>query len=67
MGFLLPSSCFIVTSIVLFIQIVTPQAGALSITLNVSLHSITSSLITFIINDFDFSSAATLMVEESNL
>ena len=67
MGFLLPSSCFIVTSIVLFIPIVTPQAGALSVTLNVSLHSITSSLITFIINDFDFSSAATLMVEESTL
>ena len=66
--FSLPLS-FIVTSVVSVAPLMAPQAeaGTLSVSLNVSSHSVILSLITFIVNDFDISPAAILTVVESIL
>ena len=65
---ILPLS-FIVTSVVLIFPIITSHGGAgiLRISLNVSSHSVMLSLMMFIVNDFDISPAAILMVVESIL
>ena len=66
--FLIPLSVT-VTSVVSVFPITTSQGGAgiLRISLNVSLHSVMLSLMMFIVNDFDISPAAILMVVESIL
>ena len=53
-----------VTLVMLFLPLTAPQvdAGTLSVIVNVSSHSVILSLIMFIANDFDVSSAATLTV-----
>ena len=65
---ILPFS-FIVTSVALVFPITTSQGGAgiLRISLNVSSHSVILSLMMFIVNDFDISPAAILMMVESIL
>ena len=57
---------FNVTSVVSVFPITTSQGGAeiLIISLNISSHSVMSSLMMFIVNDFDISPAAILMVVE---
>jgi len=63
--FLLPSSSFIVTLVVLVFPLITPQVedGTLSVSLNVSPHSIILSLMMFIANDFDISFATLTVLE----
>ena len=58
----LPSSSFIVTSLVSLFPTIIPQVedGTLSISLNNSLHSEISSLTMFIVNDVDVILAGTL-------
>ena len=60
---------FIVTSVVSVFPLTTSQGGdgILRISLNVSSHSVMLSLMMFIVNDFDISPAAILMVVESIL
>ena len=61
---ILPSSSVIVSSVVLVAPLTAPQVetGTLSVNLNVSSHSIISSLMMFKVNDVDISSAVTLTV-----
>ena len=66
--FVLPLS-IIVTSVESIFPLTAPQAeaGTLSVSLNVSSHSVMLSLMMFIVNDFDISPAAILTVVESML
>ena len=66
---LLPSLSLIITSVLLSVALTTSQGGVgiLSISINISSHSVMLSLMMFIANDFDISPAATLTVVESLL